>query len=508
MTPAPPATRGPAELERRLGLYDATMIVMGSIIGSGIFLVSAGMARQLGSPGWLLVAWAISGLLAIAGALSYAELAAMMPRAGGSYVYLREAFSPIWGFLFGWTFLLVVQTGSIAAVAVAFARFLGVLAPGIAEDRYLIEPVPLVSRYAISLSTAQLVAITLILLLTWANTRGLGPGTIIQNIFASSNVATLAALIVAGLALGLGSAAANANFSDLWTVQNPEAIVPGVSAVTAFGLVVALLVAQVGSFFSTTGWDNLAYAAGEVRHPERTLPLALALGVGLAMTLYLLVNVAYLSALPIAAIQQAPGDRVASAAFEALWPGVGALVIAGAVVIATFGANNAMIMAGARIYYAMARDGLFFEPAGRLNRARVPGWSLALQGAWAAALVLPRTARADGSYGSLYGDLLDYATFALLLFYALSVACVYRLRRTRPGPRAGATPGYPVTPAIFLAGAGAIMLALVVYRPYTTWLGLGLVLLGIPVYFLWRRFDSGSGRSAPLATRAPAAPSP
>ena len=481
------ATTLDTEFRRGLGLYDATMVVVGSMIGSGIFIVSADIARQVGSPGWLLIAWAVTGVLTVTAALSYGELAAMMPRAGGQYVYLREAFSPLWGFLYGWTLFLVIQTGTIAAVAVAFGRFLGVLWPAIAEDHYLIPPVHLSTGYAVSLSTAQLVGVLLIALLTWTNTRGLEYGKVIQNVFTTAKTGALVGLIAVGLLVGWNASAVSANFAAFWTIQGQSEIVPGLSALTAFGLLVAICVSQTGSLFSADAWNNITFTAGEVKEPRRNLPLSLALGTGIVITLYLLANVAYLVTLPFDRIQHAPADRVATATVDAIFPGLGAAIMAAAIMISTFGCDNGLILAGARAYYAMARDGLFFRRVGRLNEAQVPAAGLVLQGVWAAALVLPRTFdSASGRYGNLYGNLLDYVISAALIFYILTIAGVFRLRRTRPqADRPYRAFGYPVIPALYIVGATIILLVLFVYRPATTWPGLLIVLLGLPVYFAW-----------------------
>jgi basic amino acid/polyamine antiporter, APA family len=489
-----PATRPDAagldtEFRRGLGLYDATMVVVGSMIGSGIFIVSADIARLTGSPGWLLGAWVLTGLLTVAAALSYGELAAMMPRAGGQYVYLREAFSPLWGFLYGWTLFLVIQTGTIAAVAVAFGRFLGVLWPAIAESQYLIPPIHLTSRYAVSLSTAQLVGCLLIALLTWTNTRGLEYGKIIQNVFTTAKTGALVALVLVGLVAGWNALAVDANFGDLWTPRGAVEIVPGLTAATTFGLFVAVCVAQTGSLFSSDAWNNITFTAGEVKDPRRVIPLSLALGTGLVIGLYLLANLAYLVTLPLAAIQTAPSDRVGTATLDAIVPGGGAALMAAAILVSTFGCTNGLILAGARASYAMARDGVFFARAGTLNAAKVPAWALWLQGAWAAMLVLPRTYNpATGAYGNLYGNLLDYVISAALIFYILTIVGIFRLRRTRPdADRPYKAFGYPVVPALYVLGASTILVVLFAYRPDTTWPGLVIVLLGLPVYFAWRR---------------------
>jgi basic amino acid/polyamine antiporter, APA family len=474
---------------RELGLFDSTMVVAGSMIGSGIYIVSAAMARELGSPGWLLVAWVITGVLTITAALSYGELAAMMPHAGGQYVYLRTAYSPLWGFLYGWTLFTVIQTGTIAAVAVAFARFSGILFPWVAEDNYLVPPVHLSTGYAVSLSTAQLIGIFLIAFLTWTNTRGLKYGKVIQNIFTTTKTGALVALIAAGIFIGRNAAAVTANFGDLWSPRGFEPIAPGVSVVSAFGIFVALCVAQTGSLFSADAWNNITFTAGEVKNPRRDIPLSLAFGTMLVISLYLLANVAYLMTLPLDAVQHAPADRVATATVNVIAPGLGATVMAVAILISTFGCNNGLILAGARAYYAMACDGLFFRRAGTLNEARVPAWGLLLQCVWAIVLVVPRTFDpTTGQYGNLYGNLLDYIISAALLFYVLTIAAVFRLRKTMPDvPRPYRTFGYPIVPALYIVAAAVIMVVLLIYRPATTWPGFVIVLLGIPVFALLRR---------------------
>jgi APA family basic amino acid/polyamine antiporter len=476
------------EFHRGLGLFDATMVVVGSMIGSGIFIVPATMGRELGSPGWLLVAWLITGALTVSAALSYGELAAMMPRAGGQYLYLREAFSPLMGFLYGWTLFLVIQTGFIAAVAVAFARFAGVLWPAVSESHYLLGPWHLTSGYAVSLSTAQLVGILMIAVLTLTNIRGLHYGKIVQNLFTVAKTGALLGLIAAGLLLGWNAEAVQQNFGALWTVRDAKDL-GGVTAATAFGLFVALCVSQTGSLFSSDTWNNVTFTAGEVRQPRRNLPLSLFLGTTSVLTLYLLANLAYLVTLPFADIQQAENGRVATVMLARIFPHYGVPLMAAAIMISTFGCNNGLILAGARAYYAMARDGLFFVRAGQLNAARVPAWGLILQGIWASLLVLPRTYDLhERTYGNLYNDLLDYIISAALLFYVLTIAGLYRLRITQPhAERPYRAFGYPLVPGLYLVGATVIVSVLVVYRPMTTWPGMVIVLLGLPVYYLWRR---------------------
>jgi APA family basic amino acid/polyamine antiporter len=469
-----------------LGLFDSIMVVVGAMIGSGIFIVSADMARQIGSAGWLLVAWAFAGVLTIAGALVYGELAAMMPHAGGMYIYLREAFSPLWGFLYGWTLCTVIQTGTIAAVSIAFARFTGVLFPWVSETHYLIPPVHLSAGYAVSLSTAQLLAIALIAVLAGTNSRGLQYGKIVQNVFTVGKTVALVALIGIGLILGWNSAAVHDNFSHAWTARGVSPLAIGLDATTAFGLLVAICVAQTGSLFSADSWHDITFTAGEVKNPKRNLPLSLFIGASIVIGLYLLANIAYLVTLPLAAIQHAPSDRVATTMLQTIFPSYGPAFMAAAIMVSTIGTVNALTMAGARTYYAMAQDRLFFPATGRLNKAHVPAHGLLIQGLWAALLVLPRTFNsAAHTYGNLYSDLLDYIISAALLFYILAIAGVIRLRIIRPGAeRPYRTFGYPFLPIIYILGAGVILATLFTYRPATTWPGLVIVILGMPVYLL------------------------
>jgi len=484
---------------RGLGLFDSTMLVVGVMIGSGIFIVSADMAREIGSPGWLLVAWMIAGALTIAGALCYGELSAMMPHAGGMYVYLREAYSPVWGFLYGWTLFTVIQTGTIAAVAVACARFTGVVLPWISEDHYLIAPLRISTHYAVSLSTAQLLALGVILVLTFANTRGLQYGKWVQNIFTVAKSAALLALIGAGIFIGRNAAALHANFGNLWHARGIEPLSASLDSTTAFGLFVALCVSQTGSLFSADSWHNIAFAADEVREPEKNVTRAMVIGTVVVITLYLLANLAYLCTLPLEAIQHAPSDRVGTATLQAIFPGLGTALMAVAIIISTFGCVNALILAGPRTYCAMGRQGLFFRFAGRLNRASVPAPALWIQGLWAMVLVLPRTfTPATGKWGNLYSDLLDYVISAALIFYVLTVAAVFRLRRTRPdASRPYRTKGYPLVPAAYIVTATTILIVLFAYRPATTWPGLLIVVAGAPVYWLVRRIRLSKVTAAP-----------
>ncbi len=456
---------------RGLGLFDSVMLVVGAMIGSGIFIVPAEMSRQIGSAGWLLVAWVVAGALTIAGALCYGELSAMMPRAGGMYVYLREAYSPLAGFLYGWTLFSVIETGTIAAVAVAFARFTGVLWPAISGEHYLVSPVHISSHYALSLSTAQLLAIGVIAFLTLSNTLGLRYGKFIQNVFTVAKTGALGALILLGIFLGRNSPALHANFSHPWDISMFKSA--GASSTAMWGLFIAICLSQTGSLFSADSWHNIAFAAGEVKQSERNVTRAMVIGTIVVITLYIFANVAYLVTLPLRAIQNAPSDRVGTATLNVIFPGMGVKVMAAAIMISTFGTINALTLTGARVYYTMAQQKLFFAFAGKLNAARVPASALILQGLWAACLVLPRTYDpATRVWGNLYNNLLEYVISAALIFYVLTVAGVFRLRMIRPdAPRPYRTLGYPIVPGLYIFVASAILFVLFAYRPATTWPG-------------------------------------
>lgn len=471
------------------------MLVVGSMIGSGIFIVSAESARLVGAPGWLLVAWALAGLMTITGALCCAELAAAMPRAGGQYVFLREAYGPATGFLFGWSLLFVIQSGTIAAVAVAFANFAGVLTPAISGSTYLIEPVRL-GGYAVSLSTQQLAAVSMILLLTLLNTRGLQFGKLIQNSFTVAKTGALAALIVIGLLVGWNSG--SAAFTSSWWSPSENgwslaAAQPGLNIVGGLAFAMVLGRAMVGPLFAQSAWNNVTFIGGEVRDPGRTLPRALFIGCGAVVALYLLANLSYVVTLPLDGIRQAPQNRVATAAMESVLGTPGIIAMAIAIMISTFGCNNGLILSGARVVYAMAVDGLFFRRAGTINRHRVPGAALAVQGVWAALLTLPRTVRVDPAtgavtYGNVYTQLLEYIIPADLVLYALMVAAVFVLRRKRPDmERPYRTWGYPVVPLIYIVLALLLAVDLLWLAPGTSGVGYLIVLTGIPVYFVWRR---------------------
>jgi len=483
------------KLVRGLGPLDATMIVMGSMIGSGIFITSAESTRLIGAPGWLLLAWGMAGLMTITGALCCAELAAMLPRAGGQYVFLRQAYGHSIGFLFGWTLFLVIQTGTIAAVAIAFAKFAGVFLPAIATEHYLVKPIHLFGAYAISLSTEQLVAVLLIFLLTWVNTRGLEIGKLVQNTFTFAKTAALIGLIVIGLSLGWkATCAARASawwdpWANGWT---PQLAQPGLTMAGALALVVIFGKAMVGPLFAQTAWTNVTFTGSEIREPGRTLPRALLLGCSVVATLYVLANLAYVAALPLGEIAHAPQNRVAVAAMRSVLGSAGASAMAAAILISTFGCNNGLILAGARVYYAMARDGLFFERIARTNAQRVPAAALLAQGIWAALLTLPRTVGAGPSgtvhYGNVYTQLLEYIVAADLVFYVLLVAAVMVLRRKNPDmPRPYRARGYPLVPIVAISLAILLIIDLAILAPATCGIGFAIVLSGLPAFLLWKR---------------------
>jgi APA family basic amino acid/polyamine antiporter len=482
-------------LVRALGPVDATMIVIGSMIGSGIFITSAESARLNGAPGWLLLAWGIAGLLTITGALCCSELATMMPRAGGVYVFFREAYGPALGFLYGWTLFLVIQTGTIAAVAIAFGRFFGVFLTAISPDNYLIAPVRLGNAYAISLSTQQLTAIALIALLTWTNTRGLELGTLVQNIFTFAKTAALAGVVIVGLVFGW-SATCAARTSEWWNSWanswTPQVAQPGFMFTGGIALVLLFGKSMVGPLFAQTAWTNVTFLGSEVRDPAKNLVRALLVGSGIVVVLYCLANLSYLAVLPLDQLQHAPQDRVAVAAMNTVFGNPGALAMAAAIMISTFGADNGLILSGARVYFAMAHDGLFFRKAGMTNRFHVPAAALVAQAIWTAFLTLPRTVTTDAvthevSYGNVYTQLLEYIVSADLIFHLLMIVALVVLRQKAPtAERPYRTWGYPLVPIVSILLAALLIVDLAVLAPTTSGVGILIVLSGVPVYFLWR----------------------
>jgi basic amino acid/polyamine antiporter, APA family len=502
--PTASAEGGPTDFVQGLGLTSATTLVMGSMIGSGIFIVSADIARTVDSPALLLGAWLVTAFMTIVGALSYGELAAMMPKAGGQYVYLREGLGPLWGFLYGWTLFLVIQTGTIAAVAVAFGKFLGVFYPAISAKNWIwhVAHVPpfhwgpmVLGNMDVGLSTQSLVAVLIVITLSVINIFGVRTGALIQNIFTIAKISALAGLVTLGVFLGRNATALAANFNGhFWRNAGFSALHPvqvgATDSVVFVGTLTILAVAQVGSLFSADAWNNVTFTAGEVRNPSRNLPLSLALGTGVVLLLYVLCNVIYLSVLPLdgsatgatildRGIKYASEDRVATAVMEQMFGAAGGYLMAFAIMISSFGCNNGLILSGARVYYAMAKDGLFFRKVGELHpKYRTPVVSLMVQMAWTCILCV------SGSYGQL----LDYIVFAVLVFYILTILALFVLRVKRPNAeRPYRAIGYPVLPAIYIVMALFIDVVLLRYKPQFTWPGLIIVLLGLPVYFVWSR---------------------
>jgi APA family basic amino acid/polyamine antiporter len=501
------------ELVKGLGLTSATMLVMGSMIGSGIFIVSSEISREVNSPALLIGAWLVTGFMTIVGALSYGELAAMMPRAGGQYVYLREALGPLWGFLYGWTLFLVIQTGTIAAVGVAFGKFLGIFVPSISSSNWILHfwkvpPIhvgPMVlGNMDVGLNTQNLMAILVVVALSVINIFGLKTGALIQNIFTFAKVSALLGLGLLGLFIGRNAQALAANFhGNFWNnagLGAQHAVQVGAGGpIVMVGTLTILAVAQVGSLFSADAWNNVTFTAGEVKNPNRNLPLSLALGTGVVITLYIVCNFVYLNVLPLdgiangatileRGIKYATEDRVGTAVMTQMFGSVGGLLMAAAIMISGFGCNNGLILAGARVYYAMAKDGLFFRSVARLHPTyKTPGVSLMAQMVWTCVLCL------SGSYNQL----LEYIIFAVLVFYVLTILGLFVLRHKHPdAERPYRAIGYPVLPAVYIVMALFIDVVLLRYKPQYTWPGLIIVLLGIPVYFLWSRRASGSLTSA------------
>lgn len=459
------------DMKRELGLLDATMLVAGSMIGSGIFIVSSDIVRNVGSAGWLIFIWLVTGLITIIAATSYGELSAMFPKAGGQYVYLREAYNRMVAFLYGWSLFMVIQAGTIAAVGVAFAKFTAYIFPTLGDDHILWD------LGLVGINAAQLVAIVTIVILTWVNSRGVKNGKIIQTVFTVVKILSLGGLIVMGLFGAFNAEIWSANWSTAWdTVRwDTSGAVVSIGGAAVFAGIVS---AMVGSIFSSDAWNNVTFIAGEIRNPKRNIGMSLFLGTLIVTIIYVSANLMYLATLSMEQIAHAPADRVAVAAAQAIFGQVGTLVIAVMIMISTFGCNNGLILAGARVYYTMAQDGLFFKKAGELNKFEVPGWGLWAQCIWTSVLCL--TGR--------YGDLLNYVVFVVLIFYALTIIGVFILRRKRPDiERPYKAFGYPVLPIVYVLAAFTICIGLLIYQPTFTWPGLVIVLLGIPVFFMWNK---------------------
>ena len=471
-------------LQKRVNLFDGISIVAGAMIGSGIFIVSADIARNVGSPGWLMIVWLITGIITVIGAISYGELASMMPHVGGQYVYLKEAYHPLVGFLFGWTTFLVIQCGSIAAVAVAFAKFSGVLFPWISEKNILLRLGPL------KINSTMLIAIAMISFLTWLNTRGIVTGKTVANIFSSTKVIALFGFIAIGFLATKSINSLEINKEVFWQagqVGTDNQVIP----LVGFALIAAIGTALVGSLFSADAWYNVTYLSGEVINPKRNVPLSLFFGTLIVSVIYLLTNFVYIKILPLSGspdgadvlsrgIQFATDDRVATSAMSVVFGDYAAIIMAIFIMVSTFGCNHGLIMAGPRVYYAMAKDGLFFRKVGGINKNGVPGFAIAVQGVWSVLLCLSGT----------YSDLLDYVIFAVLIFFTLTILAIFVLRIKRPDiPRPYKAFGYPVIPAIYILTTVTIMVILLIYKPDYTFPGLGIVIVGIPVFYIWRKYN-------------------
>jgi APA family basic amino acid/polyamine antiporter len=471
-------------LQKRVNLFDGIAMVAGAMIGSGIFIVSADIARTVGSPGWLMVVWLITAIITVIGALSYGELAAMMPSVGGQYVYLRESYHPLIGFLFGWTTFLVIQCGSIAAVSVAFAKFAGVIFPWISDTNILMQ------IGALKVNSTQFIGMLLIVFLTWLNTRGIVTGKTVLNIFSSTKVIALLGFIVIGLIVTKGINSFEVNKEVFWQaskIGEGNQVIP----LAGFALIAAVGTALVGSLFSADAWYNITYISGEVINPRRNVPLSLLFGTLLVMSLYMVANYVYIRILPLhgspvgadviaKGIQFATDDRVATSAMSVVIGDYAAVIMAVFIMISTFGCNHIMVLAGPRVYYAMAKDGLFFKRVASLNNKGVPAFALIVQGIWSILLCLSGT----------YNNLLDYVIFAVLLFFTLTILAIFILRKKRPDiERPYKAFGYPVIPALYILTTLSVMIILLIYKPNYTFPGLAIVLLGIPVFFLWRKYN-------------------
>jgi len=453
-----------------LGAFDATMIVAGSMIGSGIFIVSADIMRNVGSAGWLVVVWLITGFMTLTAALSYGELSAMFPKAGGQYVYLKESYNPLLGFLYGWSFFSVIQTGTIAAVGVAFSKFAGYFFPGLEmNDANILFQLGFLKIYP-----AQLVSIAIIILLTYINTKGVKGGKLIQSTFTVTKLLSLFGLIGFGFLLASKASIWNANWQDAWSMKQ-IATDGGTTPIFGVAILGAIAASMVGSIFSSDAWNNVTFIAGEIKNPKRNIGLSLFLGTLIVTVIYIAANLMYLSVLPLNEIANAPSDRVAVAASNVIFGNIGTYVIAVMIMISTFGCNNGLILAGARVYYTMAQDGLFFKKAGTLNKNSVPAWALWAQCIVAGLLCL----------SGKYGDLLDMVSFIVVIFYILTIIGIFILRKKRPEmERPYKAFGYPILPAIYILMGTCFCVLLIIYKPNFTWPGLIITLIGIPLYYI------------------------
>jgi len=470
------------KLKHELGLLDGTMLVAGSMIGSGIFIVSADIVRNVGSAGWLIAVWLITGFMTLTAAVSYGELSAMFPKAGGQYVYLKESYNKLTGFLYGWSFFAVIQTGTIAAVGVAFSKFTAYIIHPVSEDNILFST--MIGSWHFTISAAQLVSICVILLLTFINTKGVKSGKLIQNIFTITKLASLFGLIVFGF-IALKGDVWHANWTNAWNMHklNPDGSFGSLTLAAALGAIAA---SMVGSIFSSDSWNNVTFIAGEMNNPKRNIGLSLFLGTLIVTVIYISANVVYTGVLPLHDIATAAKDRVAVSASHVIFGDIGTYIIAVMIMISTFGCNNGLIMAGARVYYTMAKDGLFFKHTGDLNKFAVPEFGLWIQALVASILCL----------SGKYGDLLDMISFVVVIFYVLTIIGIYKLRITRPdAERPYKAFGYPVLPAIYILMGIAFCILLIIYKPNFTWPGLIIVLIGIPIYYITQHYSKNEDQT-------------
>lgn len=460
------------EMKRELGLLDGTMLVAGSMIGSGIFIVSADIARNVGSAGWLILVWVLTGLITLTAALSYGELSGIFPKAGGQYVYLREAYGKLVAFLYGWGLFAVIQTGTIAAVGVAFAKFVAYLFPVFSEDNIILE------LLGVKISSAQILGILSILVLTWLNSRGVKNGKWVQTFLTIIKILSLVGLILAGLFFAFDVEVWNANWTNAWDTGKWNSESQAFVSVAGMAVFAGVVSAMVGSLFSSDAWNNVTFIAGEMKNPSRNIGLSLFFGTLIVTVAYVLMNLMYVATLPMNEIAFAQNDRVGVASAMKTFGAGGAIIIAVMIIISTFGCNNGLIMSGARVYYTMSKDGLFFKKAGELNRFEVPAWGLWIQGIWASVLCL----------SGKYGDLLDYVVIAVLIFYILTIVGIFILRKKRPDlPRTYKAFGYPLLPALYVLAATTICVGLLIFKTSYTWPGVLIILAGIPIYYWGNR---------------------
>lgn len=461
--------------KRELGLLDGTMLVVGSMIGSGIFIVSSDMVRQVGSAGWLILIWMLTGLITVIAAVSYGELSAMFPKAGGQYVYLKEAYGKLTAFLYGWSFFAVIQTGTIAAVGVAFSKFAAYLYEPVSDENVLYE------LGAFKLNAAQIVSIITIIFLTYVNSRGVKNSKILQTILTIIKILSLLGLIIFGLTLAASSEVWNANWANAWTTQTYKTDSSSWLPISGTALITGISAAMVGSLFSSDAWNGVTFIAGEIKNPKRNVGLSLFLGTFIVSVIYVLANIMYLAVVPLQEIATAKSDRVAVVAAEYIFGNIGTLIIAIMIMISTFACNNGLIMAGARVYYTMANDGLFFKKAAELNQHSVPAWALWMQCFWASALCLT----------GKYGDLLDFVIIIVLIFYILTIYGIFILRKKMPNAeRPYKAFGYPILPFLYIIVASAISVALLITKTSTCGWGVLIMLIGIPVYYMTKPKDS------------------